>query len=318
MDAKLSGLAQRLLLNFLRGSYSRKEAESCFILGSVQNFRTFCRKTDSVSGTTYYQDQLPMTKRIPIPKEISTELLYVSDKTCCVCRRPRLSIQIHHIDENSSNNEIANLAVLCLECHNETQIKGGFGRKLNSPLVTTYRDKWHSEVMRLRKSASENYLRLKSNNNSKFKNKNEYCINDVVSLYIISKIDLYIDDLKQYKNIHDVNSTVSMVEYNYYKSNLLIKFAKDVSQFCKEGSFDRSDIFILDGDKDYFDSIFALAYEWARFTNNNCGGTLVNVLDGSVANEILKAFVASMMEQLFPLEGNAEQIDKIIQQFKSI
>ena len=52
------------------------------------------------------------------------------------------STQIHHIDENPANNDIDNLAVLCLECHNKTQITGGFGRHLNAGQITLYRSQW--------------------------------------------------------------------------------------------------------------------------------------------------------------------------------
>lgn len=51
-------------------------------------------------------------------------------------------MQLHHIDDDPSNNDLSNLAALCLECHRETQIVGGFDRKLNAEQVTLYRDDW--------------------------------------------------------------------------------------------------------------------------------------------------------------------------------
>jgi hypothetical protein len=39
-----------------------------------------------------------------------------------------------------------NLAVLCLLCHDDTQIRGGFSRKLNAGLVRMYRDSWNAAV----------------------------------------------------------------------------------------------------------------------------------------------------------------------------
>lgn len=73
--------------------------------------------------------------RIPIPVDLATKVLFAADRTCCVCSERGKETQIHHIDENPSNNVFENLAVLCFECHNKTQIKGGFGRKLSSSLV---------------------------------------------------------------------------------------------------------------------------------------------------------------------------------------
>lgn len=91
--------------------------------------------------------------RLSIPAEISAKVLYLSDRTCCVCRRKGKPVQIHHIDGNPRNNDINNLAVLCLDCHNETQISGGFHRKLDAEQVRLYRDDWLSIV------ASERTLR---------------------------------------------------------------------------------------------------------------------------------------------------------------
>lgn len=93
--------------------------------------------------------------RVPIPPEVAAEVLFASDHSCCVCRDPGRAVQIHHIDENPANNTKANLSVLCLLCHDETQIKGGFGRKLDANLVTQYRDDWHARVVTRRDKADE-------------------------------------------------------------------------------------------------------------------------------------------------------------------
>lgn len=85
-------------------------------------------------------------KRIPIPKDLAADVLFAADRTCCVCRENGKAIQIHHIDGDPSNNTPENLVVLCLEHHNQTQITGGFGRKLDAPLVARYRDEWLKDV----------------------------------------------------------------------------------------------------------------------------------------------------------------------------
>jgi hypothetical protein len=55
-------------------------------------------------------------------------------------------VQLHHIDEDPANNTQGNLAVLCLDCHGDTQTSGGFGRKLDADQVILYRDDWHRIV----------------------------------------------------------------------------------------------------------------------------------------------------------------------------
>jgi hypothetical protein len=66
-----------------------------------------------------------------------------------------MHVQIHHIDEDPSNHDLANLALLCLDCHNDTQVKGGFGRKLNAATVRKYRDDWTHRVDARRRRADD-------------------------------------------------------------------------------------------------------------------------------------------------------------------
>jgi hypothetical protein len=84
--------------------------------------------------------------RMPIPDDVAANVLYLHDHTCCVCQERGRHVQIHHVDEDPSNNDIANLAVLCTECHNDTMIRGGFGKKLRATEVRLYRDEWMKRV----------------------------------------------------------------------------------------------------------------------------------------------------------------------------
>jgi hypothetical protein len=86
--------------------------------------------------------------RTQIPTEIAARVLFLADRVCCVCRSKGKAVQIHHIDEDPVNNDEANLAVLCFDCHRETQIKGGFGRNLDFAQVVLYRDDWNEVVAR--------------------------------------------------------------------------------------------------------------------------------------------------------------------------
>src|SRR5438128_1118451 len=89
---------------------------------------------------------MPKKERIEIPRDIAARVLFVSDRTCCVCRHVGKPVQIHHIDDDPSNNTFNNLAVLCFDCHRETQIEGGFDRKLDGDQVMLYRDDWYALV----------------------------------------------------------------------------------------------------------------------------------------------------------------------------
>jgi hypothetical protein len=50
------------------------------------------------------------------------------------------------MDEDPSNHDARNLVVLCLDCHQETQVKGGFSRRLDLDQIRLYRDSWNQAV----------------------------------------------------------------------------------------------------------------------------------------------------------------------------
>lgn len=118
-------------------------------------FRALARRR--CTGTCCTRRQRPqrvMSKdRVPIPADTSAAVLFASDRTCCKCQFRGKTVQIHHVDEDPANNASGNLAVLCLECHNETQLRGGFGRKLSGPEVIQYRDDWLERVRSIRDGA---------------------------------------------------------------------------------------------------------------------------------------------------------------------
>ena len=53
---------------------------------------------------------------------------------------------LHHIDDDPSNSVGENLAVLCTDCHNETQVRGGFARKLDATQVRIFKTDWIERV----------------------------------------------------------------------------------------------------------------------------------------------------------------------------
>ena len=84
--------------------------------------------------------------RSAIPAQVAAKALFLSDRTCCVCRGHGKAVQIHHVDEDPNNGDLENLAVLCFECHLKTQLRGGFDRKLDAHQIRLYRDRWHEVV----------------------------------------------------------------------------------------------------------------------------------------------------------------------------
>ena len=111
-----------------------------------------CRGSREAAG-----DSATAKTRIPIPEATATVVLFDSDRTCCVCNERGRPVQLHHIDEDPGNNTPGNLAALCFLCHEETQVEGGFARKLNAAQVTKYRDEWLARV-RIRRQTADRLL----------------------------------------------------------------------------------------------------------------------------------------------------------------
>jgi len=97
---------------------------------------------------------MPKKVRTEIPQEIAARVLFEADRTCCVCRVRVKPVQIHHLNEDPSNHALPNLAVLCFDCHRETQIRGGFDRKLDGEQIALYRADWVHVVAQQRSRES--------------------------------------------------------------------------------------------------------------------------------------------------------------------
>jgi len=88
--------------------------------------------------------------RTRVPTEVAARVQFAADRTCCVCRVEGKKVQIHHLDENPTNHDSQNLAVVCTDCHEDTMLKGGFTRKLDGDQVRLYRDDWNRVVAQRR------------------------------------------------------------------------------------------------------------------------------------------------------------------------
>lgn len=95
----------------------------------------------------------PRTKRrTPVPQTVADEVMIECDRICCVCRR-RDAVQIHHLNEVPTDHHFENLAALCFDCHDATQVTGGFGRRLREGEVRIARDRWYATVRQRREAA---------------------------------------------------------------------------------------------------------------------------------------------------------------------
>lgn len=64
--------------------------------------------------------------------------------TCCFCRKERKHVIIHHSDSDPSNNDTANLIVLCHDCHSRVEGNEGLGRQFSPAEVRAYKIQWET------------------------------------------------------------------------------------------------------------------------------------------------------------------------------
>lgn len=86
--------------------------------------------------------------RPPIPSSTLHLLLFKSRYQCCVCRDPKLPIIIHHIVEwsKSKSHDYKNLAVLCLNHHDQAHAVSTLRRNLTAADLRKAKSNWEKEV----------------------------------------------------------------------------------------------------------------------------------------------------------------------------
>ena len=90
-------------------------------------------------------------ERKHIPSKIEEEILFLSNHTCCICKDRNKDVQIHHIDGDPSNNNLDNLAVLCLDCHSRVTGSRGLGKSYKPGEVKRYKRAWEKQIQESRK-----------------------------------------------------------------------------------------------------------------------------------------------------------------------
>ena len=229
--------------------------------------------------------------RTPIPQHTATEALYNSDRTCCVCNERGKTTQIHHIDENPSNNELENLAILCLECHDKTQITGGFGRKLNSDLVIKHRNEWLLRVQNRRDEADR--IAISKTTGSSYDQKEIETLQyseereKAILEYIYALPTLRRELINNAEKEWDSGVTARMVDASYNYIDALEAILVRLAKFYPAGNFATTDI------HEFFSEQISLRFSWHRNLAEpygpGTGGTIVNIIvTGNVVSDVEK------------------------------
>ena len=87
-------------------------------------------------------------RRSEIPFASLASVLIANRFTCCVCRNPKKSIVVHHIEEWSATHDHspANLCVVCLQHHDRAHTKSELSRNLTPGLLRKSKRYWENAV----------------------------------------------------------------------------------------------------------------------------------------------------------------------------
>lgn len=235
--------------------------------------------------------------------------MFASDSTCCVCRERGKAVQLHHIDEDPSNNAPENIAVLCLECHNQTQTSGGLGRRLSDALVVKYRDEWLARVVQRRDAADREAVHKMIGPGAPPSEEPVETVPysqeraDGILAYVQSLPDLRAELRKRAQAGWDTGTTATMVQASYDYIDALQGVLVTLARFYPPGSFG-------DNPHRFFSEVIASRFRWHRAHSEphgpGTGGTIVNVTtSGNVVDDVEK-MVEDMAESLV---GYDDRID---------
>jgi hypothetical protein len=149
-----------------------------------------------------------LKSRIKINVDLRDQMLFESNRICCICTEQGKDVQIHHIDENSANNDYDNLVVICLDCHSKVHQKGGFGRNWTVGQLQQYKIEWIERVEN-RKREADKLASLQSvtgiqNFQSQLDELNYKDINDPILSTYLEKILI----------IHTAQKTIAQMDFD--------------------------------------------------------------------------------------------------------
>lgn len=253
-------------------------------------------------------------ERSPIPDEIAAEILFLTDRTCCKCNIRGKGVQIHHIDENPTNHLIDNLAPLCLDCHNETMIKGGFTRQLNASQVKMYRTDWIFRVRTRREKADElasieavtgiRQNKIETSIHYKSIEDTDLLVHYLNEILVVSRAQTLIAMLKW-----DSGITTTMNQGNSDLIDFYEEILVELATFYPKGHFNNQ------SPETYFNELISIKFNWHRLilepNGEGTGGRMVStIIGGSLISE-LKHMIYDMVSSLSFKYVIDEKIDLI-------
>lgn len=108
--------------------------------------------------------------RIAVPGDTQDQVILLSRRRCCVCFGLYGNVdvnagQIAHLDHDNTNNELDNLAFLCLDHHDQYDSKRSQSKGLRENEIKQFRKELYENVSAALLCAEEKFLKLFGNDN---------------------------------------------------------------------------------------------------------------------------------------------------------
>jgi len=211
-----------------------------------------------------------------------------------------------------------NLSVLCFDCHDQTMIKGGFGRKLEANQIMKYRNEWISRVKERKSKADElasiqtvtgstqttivkgvfeaDYLDYKTYDDPGL-------LKDYLDkILVVHRAQLIIAQAKWDKGVTAVMNQGNYDTIDFYEEVLI-----ELSTFYPKGHFNN-----LPPEK-YFSELISSKFLWYRLVLEphgvGTGGTIISTMTGGYVMNELKTMIVDMVTSLLPPYSLDEQVD---------
>jgi hypothetical protein len=240
--------------------------------------------------------------RVPIPEAVAAEVLFRAARTCAVCRIPGRRVQIHHIDEDPSNNDLANLVPLCFDCHDQTQIKGGFARRLDATQVRRFRDDHFERIEKQRNEVTRVALPVTP--------KAPSIVGPIGAIPSRMGLRAYIETLPQLRHLAhraaneamQAGSTADQLAGSYRIIHSLEGMLNTLSTYYPAGHFDH------ENPRDFISEAIAERFRWHRGVAEpdgpGSGGTIQGIIVLTLVVADIETMVENMVGSLIEVAGD--------------
>lgn len=203
------------------------------------------------------------------------------------------------MNDDPSDHSESNLAVLCFDCHEETQVHGGFGRKLGAAEVAEFRNDWLERVKARRERADEIASAKQAGvTASKTQTKEEWQrpSSHLLRGYIESLPEIRRAAYEEAKGYWNSGVTIEMIGGSHVVLDVAEQVCVQLAAWYPPNHFDNRSA------AEFFSDLIATRFRWHRFVSEpdglGSGGTMIGPIVAGLAMTDAEEMVVSMVQWL--------------------